>query len=897
MTTDYNEFNQIKFEKKYIISKKENKQNFEILSSSKEIRSNKFELVDENFLTSRNIDKSLYSDKYVFNFTINRKNYIQFPKEYIMLEIPIETNLAVDNKVECEVPKENGKNRIKNLIQLYKEEMDIFALFEKNINNEKDMKEYYLINKNWIDIYKEKNNYEKIKEIILKDKKNLNEEEFLRVNYDKISNEIKDLPENLLKEENFKPKCNLNFLAIDESKNLFCPQEFVLVSDKLFDSLYKEIKNSNKNNYHKYKTIIGDNVLFIQDKKHDNIFYAFTKDKNSNIQLCPYLFKYNDKNIFLDDIKNYIQNKGFDNYLIERKIQFHSSPKLDILYNQDNKEIGKYINYKTMNEDTYKKMKIKNSLIRSQNSYIKYKLINDKILKFNKNNNNLSTVINEINNKQNPNNYVDVIVILNDELIKLKKNLYFPQAEELLKLKDKKEEQKTKLENMVNELANDPSHNSDTKNYVKNIKLIKPNEITQNNKYNFVNKDFLIAINNSGDYINSLPEEYYFLGNNEKFIFYPKEQKIYKVEFDNSNNFFKLKEYEFNLGYKEIIEKLKDLNKIEAKIENLFKISLKNVTKSDTYYLVNKNWMKEFKTFYDYDNTIKNKGNNSFKSQKFPDKLNNNDYLNTELNKNLCNNTNVPINFEIFNKKNFDLIIKEINEKNKIQLKMKYEFNIYICDNKLFVQDNDNKFLYFIYSLNNKEYTLDYLIKLNQIKDIKEFISKCEINDKFENLIIRYGIKLSTQGDQNLIDDNFNSIGVLKNINLKQIGGKKDPNHCLGLENIGATCYMNATIQCLCHVPNVKNYFQDKQLVYNDTNNKNCRLTKEFNKLVNNLWKEPAGNKKCYKPTDFKDCISEMNPLFRGIAANDSKDLIIFLYETMHNEINKKDQKRSISIN
>ena len=29
-----------------------------------------------------------------------------------------------------------------------------------------------------------------------------------------------------------------------------------------------------------------------------------------------------------------------------------------------------------------------------------------------------------------------------------------------------------------------------------------------------------------------------------------------------------------------------------------------------------------------------------------------------------------------------------------------------------------------------------------------------------------------------------------------------------------------------------------------------------------------------------------MNPLFKGIAANDSKDLIIFLYETIHNEIN-----------
>ena len=101
---------------------------------------------------------------------------------------------------------------------------------------------------------------------------------------------------------------------------------------------------------------------------------------------------------------------------------------------------------------------------------------------------------------------------------------------------------------------------------------------------------------------------------------------------------------------------------------------------------------------------------------------------------------------------------------------------------------------------------------------------------------------------------------------------------------------MNATIQCLCHVTNVKNYFQNQQLVNNDTKNKNCELTKEFNKLLNELWKEPSGNRNYYTPTDFKNCISRMNPLFKGIAANDSKDLIIFLYETMHNEINKKGQ-------
>ena len=221
---------------------------------------------------------------------------------------------------------------------------------------------------------------------------------------------------------------------------------------------------------------------------------------------------------------------------------------------------------------------------------------------------------------------------------------------------------------MINELANKPFHN-DTKNYIKNIKIIYPHEISENNKYNLINKDFLMSINNSKDFINSLPELYYLMSNNKKFLLNPKEQKLYKVEFYNSNNFVKLKEQEFNLGYNEIVEKLKELNKIEIIIENHIKsTSLKNISNSDNYYLVNKKWMKEFKTFYNYNNIIKNYDNNInnlFKNQKMPNNLN------AEINKNLCSDANIPISFEIVNQTNFDLIIKEINEKNKIQLKFK----------------------------------------------------------------------------------------------------------------------------------------------------------------------------------------------------------------------------------
>ena len=45
-------------------------------------------------------------------------------------------------------------------------------------------------------------------------------------------------------------------------------------------------------------------------------------------------------------------------------------------------------------------------------------------------------------------------------------------------------------------------------------------------------------------------------------------------------------------------------------------------------------------------------------------------------------------------------------------------------------------------------------------------------------------------------------------------------------------------------------------------------------------------NKKSYSPYSFKDVLSKENPLFAGIAANDSKDLINFLLERFHQELN-----------
>ena len=121
------------------------------------------------------------------------------------------------------------------------------------------------------------------------------------------------------------------------------------------------------------------------------------------------------------------------------------------------------------------------------------------------------------------------------------------------------------------------------------------------------------------------------------------------------------------------------------------------------------------------------------------------------------------------------------------------------------------------------------------------------------------------------------------NMNFKKEKVKFDfsklPNK-VGLQNIGATCYMNATLQVLSNTDDFTQYFLTK---YNNDQNK--KMSNEMHKVLINLWSD---NKKVsdYPLYDFKNALSEENELFAGIKANDSKDLINFLLERFHQEMN-----------
>ena len=108
---------------------------------------------------------------------------------------------------------------------------------------------------------------------------------------------------------------------------------------------------------------------------------------------------------------------------------------------------------------------------------------------------------------------------------------------------------------------------------------------------------------------------------------------------------------------------------------------------------------------------------------------------------------------------------------------------------------------------------------------------------------------------------------------------------------------MNATLQCLIHIPELSLYFlneyqKDKEVL----NNKNImaktkgHLSEAYYEVVKNVddfsKREVTYSYSSYKPKNFKEILGTYNSQFSKYEANDSKDLILYLLQTFHEELN-----------
>ena len=115
----------------------------------------------------------------------------------------------------------------------------------------------------------------------------------------------------------------------------------------------------------------------------------------------------------------------------------------------------------------------------------------------------------------------------------------------------------------------------------------------------------------------------------------------------------------------------------------------------------------------------------------------------------------------------------------------------------------------------------------------------------------------------------------------------------IGLNNIGATCFMNSTLQCLSQTKKLTSYFlkenKKEEIINNNIALKNkddLQLCPIYLDLIKNLWDLNKTNSS-FSPNDFMKNIEKMNPLFKQGQAGDSKDFIIFILERIHTELKK----------
>ena len=169
------------------------------------------------------------------------------------------------------------------------------------------------------------------------------------------------------------------------------------------------------------------------------------------------------------------------------------------------------------------------------------------------------------------------------------------------------------------------------------------------------------------------------------------------------------------------------------------------------------------------------------------------------------------------------------------------------------------------------------------------------VEENNDNVIENINNKNDNNNDNNI--DNEKDFNLDSNFEYPYVQVNFEYKPLIGLQNIGATCYMNATLQCFCHIERFVNYFKYNQNVINLVKCNKNNLTASFKLLIEKLWpnnyKDPNFTGKIFEPEEFKNKISILNPLFKGIAANDAKDLVNFIIMTLHKELNKPKNKNN----
>ena len=477
----------------------------------------------------------------------------------------------------------------------------------------------------------------------------------------------------------------------------------------------------------------------------------------------------------------------------------------------------------------------------------------------------------EINEKEEKLNKKEKELDKQEKELKEKEKIYYTKEKELNeKVNNKEKELKDKeiiLNNRDKELnEKEKKLNKKDEELNKKDKELNEKEEKSINRDRELNEKEQKSINRDKE-----------LNNKEKEI-NNKEEKLNDKEKEIKNKVEKLndKEKEIKNKEEELNKRDKELNEKEIKILDDKNMKLKE--KEEILNKRDKELNEKEKKLNKKDeelNKKEEKSNNRDIELKSKENSLNNKNIELDEKQKITKNRDIELNEKekIINNRDKELIEKEkiLNDRDKEINEKEEKSNrrdIKISEKEKIINNRENEII-------EKEKILNIRDKELIDKEIISNEKEKELNEKEEKLIIKE--KELSQREKGLI--------------IKNIIDSKIPT--IGLDNLGATCYMNAVLQCMAHFKEVSEKILNWYKNMDDNNKKDRQLSYAFGEVLDNLYFPHENNnyKVSYSPKNFKELVGNLNPLFKGIQANDSKDLMNFIIEKMHFELNPLGEK------
>ncbi|KAI9342843.1 hypothetical protein BDR26DRAFT_259752 [Obelidium mucronatum] len=109
----------------------------------------------------------------------------------------------------------------------------------------------------------------------------------------------------------------------------------------------------------------------------------------------------------------------------------------------------------------------------------------------------------------------------------------------------------------------------------------------------------------------------------------------------------------------------------------------------------------------------------------------------------------------------------------------------------------------------------------------------------------------------------------------------------VGLKNLGNTCFMNSTLQCLSGTVPLARYFLggNYRKGINRSNPMGTKgvIAEEFSQVIKSMW---SGQESIVTPSQFKERVGEFAEQFRGTDQHDSQEFLGFLLDSVHEDLN-----------